>query len=329
MTRTQRPLTRLVLAGVGLPALVTGIGLFLLERWRGELPDPVASHWSDGGRPDGFSSLTELLLVVGGFGLAGIVAGALVARFVHDPTAARVGVGATSGTVAFVVATAVLLTEPQRGLADAESADLRPSALLLAALVGALAALGAVLLVPRWRRESPTVGRAGTDLVLADGERAAWSRRVRSTPLLWGLGGATVVTGAVSVLAGIWWLLLGAVVLALLAALFCSVRVTVDVRGVRVRGALGWPRSSWALERIATARVVEVRALRDFGGWGYRIAVRGPLQGVRGYVLASGDGLLLEDRAGDRIVVVVDDAATAAGLVEALRERCGRVAGRD
>jgi hypothetical protein len=57
--------------------------------------------------------------------------------------------------------------------------------------------------------------------------------------------------------------------------------------------------------------------MRDFGGWGWRVG-RGGRVGV---VTRKGEGLLVERTGGRSIVVTVDGAAGAAGLLNALADR--------
>ena len=47
------------------------------------------------------------------------------------------------------------------------------------------------------------------------------------------------------------------------------------------------------MDEIDHAEVVEVNALRDYGGYGYRVGVTGPRKGTKGFVLRSGSALLL------------------------------------
>ena len=94
-----------------------------------------------------------------------------------------------------------------------------------------------------------------------------------------------------------------------------SVTVTVNRNGLVAKGLLGWPQQRVAMSDIVRVEAVTVSALRDFGGYGYRLAVRGNLKGAQGFVLRSGSALLLTRVGGRRAIVVVDDAQTAAGLI--------------
>ncbi|WTW92220.1 hypothetical protein OG216_02020 [Streptomycetaceae bacterium NBC_01309] len=56
------------------------------------------------------------------------------------------------------------------------------------------------------------------------------------------------------------------------------------------------------------------RALRDFGGWGYRMR-----PGRSGVILRSGEVLSLDPATGGTFVVTVADARTAASVLALLR----------
>ena len=66
-----------------------------------------------------------------------------------------------------------------------------------------------------------------------------------------------------------------ALILVLIGAVMWSVRVTVNRQGVTIRSGLGWPKITVAMDEIDHAEVVEVNALRDYGGYGYRVGVTG------------------------------------------------------
>ena len=81
------------------------------------------------------------------------------------------------------------------------------------------------------------------------------------------------------------------------------------------------------LDRVVRAEVVSVKALGDFGGWGYRVAVGGRLSGVQGFVWQSGPALLVVASDPDdptsqrREIAAIDDAEAAAGQINALIAR--------
>jgi len=131
-------------------------------------------------------------------------------------------------------------------------------------------------------------------------------------PVLVALGGAvtalrvapeTLLVGATLALAGIalWW--------------FTSITVAVGPGGLKVRfGPLGWPRVRVPIDVVEQVEVEDVEPMA-YGGWGYRV-----MPGVRAVVIRRGPGLRIRRAGGADLVVTVDDAATAAGVLAAHRE---------
>lgn len=319
----RRPTGRILLSSTAAPLAVAAAGALVLRSWHAQLPDPIATHWNLDGTADGFAGLPATIALLLGFGVLFAALGFGLARAADtDPALTRAVAATVTGTVAFVTALIVLVTGSQRGLADAAAAS-PPGASLLAAL-GIGVALGAVAAaaVPRWSRGPAAPPAADAPRIpLGADELVAWTRSVATgnvTTIV--LVAAIGIVAALSVLTRLWILLGLAVLLAVLVALTCSIRVTVDVRGVTVAGLFGWPHLHTPLGAIASASVTDVAPLKHFGGYGYRMAVLGPLRGARGFVLRGGPALVLHRRDGARTLVVVDDAATAAGLVNALVE---------
>lgn len=95
------------------------------------------------------------------------------------------------------------------------------------------------------------------------------------------------------------------------AFLLCgAIKVTVSPAGVTVASLLvPFVRRHVGLHRITKASARFTRAL-ELGGWGYRLR-----PGVRAVSLRTGDAMWLHLTNGTRFVVTVDDAATAARLV--------------
>lgn len=100
------------------------------------------------------------------------------------------------------------------------------------------------------------------------------------------------------------------VVVVLLAAF--RIRVRADASGFTVRGLLGWPRIRVPLREIAGVTLVEVNPLSHFGGWGIRMGLTGRRTGV---VLRAGEAIEVARRSGRSLVVTVDDARAAAGVL--------------
>jgi hypothetical protein len=92
--------------------------------------------------------------------------------------------------------------------------------------------------------------------------------------------------------------------------------VTAGPRGFIVRSALGWPRLSIPAVSLAKAGVVQIDPMADFGGWGIRWVIGPSRRGRWGIVTHRGPGLEVVRRDGRSIVVTVDDAGTAAAVLE-------------
>lgn len=83
--------------------------------------------------------------------------------------------------------------------------------------------------------------------------------------------------------------------------------VDISERGVRAHSTYGWPRIHIPVQDITSATVVEVRALRDWAGWGLRINTKGDT----GVVLRSGTALSINKKGGRRTVITARDSAHA------------------
>lgn len=319
-----RPIGRIITLITSVPLLCGVIAVPLLLSWRSELPDPIASHWGRAGQPDGFNSVIGSVAVTAGI-LAVLVALAVAAALVlKAPSQVRFA----TGLVAFIAVTAaglpVATAAPQRGLAEATQASIAgwpiAAVLVLAAVIG----LGSGALVPSWSVRSTTepAGVAGRPIELNESDRVSWTRSVGSPwPVALIIASSVVVTAVVAMITGLWGLLGITAMLLVLAVVMFAIRVTVDDSGVTVRSLVRWPHSHIPLDQITDARVVQVSALRDFGGYGFRVGIGGPLGTAKGWVLRSGPALLMDRADGSSDLVVVEDAATAAGLVNALRQR--------
>jgi len=288
--------------------------------WRAELPDPIASHWGADGTANGFSSLTAVVrtMLIGG-SLLVLGFGAITLWLGQSAWTRRVGAAATIWSALFVSTLTVGSLSIQRGLADARDAGGIDGVLLLAiviSLVPAIIVAAAVAGDPH-QPTAERVDRHAPRVELAAGERAHWSGVAQSTAaVLLGLAAVALVSAVVA-LTHLWVLLIVVLLLTALVAGMSSVVVRIDEDGVTIRSPLGWPRTRIPLDEVVRADVTTVRPLRDFGGWGWRVGRAGRI----GVALRAGEALLVE-RTGDRsVVVTVDNAAAAAGLVNALADR--------
>lgn len=327
----QTVLTRFLYVGAGIPVVVTAASVGLQIAWMGDVPTPVATHWGPGGA-DGFGSPWTYPALTAGVGLllpAVLVAIATrsIRRGARGPMVR--GLAASMAWLAtFIAALSAGAIAIQRGLADAaDVADLD-------AVIGASLGLGLIVgalgwfVQPAQRTRWATRERAAA-VELQPGERAVWLGTAAAGPLLTGiLVGATVVMVCLAIVFlargdAYGWLFAGlAVLFVALIATMTVFRVRVDARGVEARSPLGWPRFGVPMADVASAEVAHIDGLSEFGGWGVRAA-----PGAFGIILRNGEALSVVRESGRRFVVTVDDAATAAGLLEALRARAPREAG--
>ncbi len=135
-------------------------------------------------------------------------------------------------------------------------------------------------------------------------------------------GAAGVLLVALIPLAG-WPLLLLVVPLLVLGGVFGRYRVVIDEQVLAAR-ALGRSVLRVPLAEVAEADVVEVDPFWEFGGWGPRVDVAGRV----GLVTRKGPSVRIRRADDTEVVVTVDDAATAAGLLNTLADRSRPADGR-
>ena len=327
-TRSQR--IRILAISGFLPALIAIVGVVILLSWT-DLPDPVAVHWGPTGSPDGFSTLPAIAAV---FGVSVLVVAALVTfsvarlRASHRPSAQpRLLVGMSVWFAVLLTGVLVGSIALQRGLADATAA---PSVLpVLGAALVAATALGFVagLLTPRpLALDTPPTEEPS--LTLAPEERAVFTRSItpsRVAIVSYAIATALVISAAVLVaVAGqpVLFVVIGIVSLVLVVS-FASLnwRLRIARTGVLLRATGGFPRFSVPIDEIAAASVVDVQPMGEFGGWGIRFGKGGRT----GVILRSGESLEITRHTGRSLVVTVDDAVTAAGLINGLVQQRARV----
>lgn len=314
--------------GILLPSILTIAAVVIQLAVLPQVPDPVAVHWGASGEPDGYAApwtvplLTGALgggmtLVLAAFALIGAREGEWgpTMRFLGALTPAVVG-----GLVVIITWTFV---------AQVGSSSWSDAGGVVEPLVWG-GATGIVLGVVGWVSQPSvvvsggSVGEAAPLRALGPGERAVWVRTASLAP-----AGMIVLVGAAVILftlagfdfavAGGAWPILAAVAVVLTLVILATVlfRVRVDEGGLRVSAPLGLPRFHIPLDEIDEVKVVSVNPMADFGGWGLRKA----LDGRTGVVLRRGEALEVHRAAASTFVVTVDDAATAAGLLQVLRDR--------
>ena len=325
-TRTatsRRPRLPLTVVGILLPALVALAAIIV------GLPfvptHDIVVHWGASG-PDGYAPAWTFVIGMGAMGLIGPLAFGipLLATRGEQPSVLQKFLAAVSLAVSALLAAIgvwVILGQQQPGVVPEVWTGLLPA-------LGAAAVLGTL----GWLLSPPAVavkssGTAAKPLPLSPGERAVWIGRTHlATPGIFVIVFVIVITAVVAVIAtavtdGLLGALVCVPVLLLILLLTTSFwTVLADDSGLTVRSAAGWPRFHTPAAQIAEAGTTDVRVLGEFGGWGIRFG-RGRRLGI---VMRAGEALEVQNRDGSALVVTVDDAGTAAGLLSAVAERAAR-----
>lgn len=305
---------------LGIPVAVFAAAVAWIVALSPALPDPIAVHWNIRGEADGFAPLGDYVAVMAipvvavavlAWALAFFVGGSGVTRRIAAGTSVWVAVALSGMTVG-----SVMMQTPD-GIADATGIG----TVMVWAFGGALLlAVPAALLMPA-DPPLPTTAAVPADasrLNLGDQETAVWSRTVRAASSRWLIVIGLVVVAMLLVVFRDYALPILFLALALLVlTALTEWRVTVDDTGLRVRSLLPIFRVTVPLDEVESAETTTVSPMRDFGGWGVRVN----LSGTVGVVVRTGIALRVH-RTGDRtLVVTVDDAATAARLLNTLADR--------
>jgi hypothetical protein len=319
---------RFAVVGVVIPAIVTVLGVVIQVLALPHVPDPVAVHWGFSGGPDGsgpaWSYLVLTLLFGAGFplwlalsALPRVRAGSRgwSFRFLGAFSLGFAVFGAVSWTWALLM---------QMGLDSWQDAPSVVPSLIVGAVLGIAAGLIGYAVQPKSVTVFEELPVAHLDV--ASGERVMWvgvAKAGKGSVIAVSIGVAALVVGAIVCWAAqeyaVMWLLVGlAVLIGALGLTMLEADVRVDATGVEVRGPAGWPKSRIALADIGGAQAIRAEALGSFGGWGWR-----RVPGALGVILRNGEALKVDRKQGHSLVVTVDDAGTAAALVNALAARQG------
>ncbi|MFO7300170.1 MAG: DUF1648 domain-containing protein [Actinomycetes bacterium] len=314
-----------VLLGIVAPLVIAGAGMGLVYSWWDELPDVIATHWTND-RPDGFSSKSTVPWLL--FGVAGVLPVLIGSGVIYvlrtgrrDP-AYRFQTALMPGLSAFLTILIVGSIHAQRGLADAAGAG--PIGRWVGAGFLAMAVVTLLGWVVQPKQERGYVGEEAEPLPLEPGETAVWTGEVRAAPLVIWVGAIGIIISAAAstrilvdgmfvpglAVAGT------ALVLGLVTFGYSRARVIVDGRGLTVRPVMGWPVYRVPLEDVARVESGDVSAIAQFGGFGFRW-----IPGAFGIILRAGDAISVIRRDGRRFVVTVSDAATGAALLRTYMER--------
>lgn len=288
------------------------------------LPEPIAVHWGPDLQPNGSraqrAALTPPAVIIAGALLLSLIgaSGAYVAGRAGRLALVTFGSGLAAATNATIIL---------RNLDKAVWSDADPQTpALLALQLGAPLAVAALVYAIAWRTWSavrPTAAPRGATLPLVEGARVYWTGTASNGWLL-GISGylllqALVLLAVFPQLRLLPVLIVVHVLLFAALATFSRIRVIIDGRGVTVRyGHLGLWTQHVPLERIDAANAFELDPLAH-GGWGYRGALH--LFGKASIVVRSGPAVRLDLRGGRQLVITVDDATTAARLLNSLLGR--------
>jgi hypothetical protein len=303
---------RLVLAAPALALLAVVLPTVLLA---GRLPDPLASHWTLSGEPDGTAGLAPL---TAGVVAVLLTAWALLLRQARLRRALRLTIAPwVWATAAFAAALQLMTLLANLDASSWREVELTPWAVLPTLAVAAAAGFAAHVL-ERSRPVAPaSTPRERATVGLQPGEQAVWSARVQGR---WALvAAATIAAGLVlaGLLSGQWWLTILGPLMGILTASVSEIVATADRRGLTIAyGPLGWPRQTVPLADIEAVEPVDIDPWR-VGGWGYRKVPR--RAGATAIVIRAGEGIRVRRRDGRELLVTVPESATAAGLLNDLK----------
>lgn len=324
--------TAFLRVGLLVPLLILAVACLVAASWMPDLPDPVATHWGEGGGPDGFGPAWTYLAILAGLGGGLVLVFAALGWFAHrlpaSPTAPRLQwsptarlLAATNLALAGMLSITVFASlAPQRGLVDATQAPDVSGGVILALVAMPVLGLAGWLLQPKIEASREASADDAAPLPLATGERAAWF----GTAVM-GKAGAAFLLVALVGMAGLsvallaggqsggWTTALTTVVVAVLVISTSVFRVRISEQGLRVRSLVGFPTFTVPASEVRAARVTEVNPMAEFGGWG----IRKGLDGRSGVVLRAGKALEVARTDGRVFVVTVDDAETAAAVLAA------------
>jgi hypothetical protein len=310
-------------------AVIVGVPSALWSR----LPGRVADHWSLSGTANGTAprlvsfALLGLIAVLGtGPVLLGLVsARKRISRPGYPAGSApaarrRQAAGGVLGSISIglflmaVSASSVVLVAVANlggGLRSASVSAASPVALVGGPAV--LVAFSSYVLRRYGGLGGPDDGSPRSSLGLRAGERAVWTGRARA-PWAWPAAALLVAAGAlVGIVAAQWGAAVPLLAAGVLMLGFTAVRVTVAARGVTVGyGPLGLRLTRIPRHRIASAAAVE----RTGFSFGYRGSLL--VLGSAAVAVRRGTALRLTLRDGKTFLVTVDDAATAAALLNDL-----------
>ncbi len=314
---------RILVVALIIPLLITGAALAWSFALAAQLPARIVVHWDLAGHPNGYGSPFEFPIGLASscLPLIAILGGAVILISHRGPlTPLAKLLAVTSIWVTLIISITFL-----GSLLDANAG--KDIGLLLGLGFGSATVVGtgAWFVLPRGiRGVGGSVRPPVTPVALAQGERASWIRTASlSAGLTWGIVLICVAIAAVTIVSTIltkgqyWWIAFIPLVVLLIALSNFAWTVRVDARGLTIRSVLGIPVVHVPLDQVTSADVIDVQAISQYGGWGIRLAFNGRL----GVIVRSGEALEVHRSKGLDVVVTVDDASSAAALLNGLVQR--------
>ncbi len=303
--------------GVVLPAgWIAGTLLPFALAWH-RLPEPMASHWSLGGKADAALPRLAMLAICGGLALFAAT-GAWIATRPAPGRHKSIGPACAMATFIGVLSAGLsaLTIVLNLDAPDWYGARSMPVLVLIAGIAGCSALAAFVSRRARALEPAVAVGSAVRPSIgLGATERAMWVSTAHNDWMVLfavALGGVTAALLAV----GPSWIAATIGVTAIACAAFARIRVQIDERNVRIAfGPWGFPRMRVPLARVREARAIELAPL----SWGYRGSLR--IGGRAAIIVRRGEAVELRLDGGEILSITVDDAATGAGLVNDLVAR--------
>ncbi|HEX4401249.1 MAG TPA: DUF1648 domain-containing protein [Galbitalea sp.] len=314
---------RILIVALIAPLILAGAALVWSFSLAARLPVRVVVHWDLAGHPNGYGSPFQFPIALASvcLPLIAIFGGAVVLISHRGPLTPLAKVLAvTSIWVTLIVSLTVLgsLLDKNAGT------DIGAWLGLAFAAATVVAAAAWFVLPPGVRGVGGSVRPTVTPVALADGERASWIRTASvSTGMIWAVVAVCAVISAITIFSTIatggryWWFAFVPVFVLLVVLSNFAWTVRVDDRGLRIRSVLGIPVVHVPLDQVTSADVTDVQALSQYGGWGIRLALNGRI----GVIVRSGEALEVHRRKGLDVVVTVDDASSAAALLNGLVKR--------
>lgn len=304
---------------LGVPAaMLLGAASFAYSI-KNELPKRLPVHWGNNG-PDRFGSLNELVLSGIGIGLLVVVLLAFLASRTTKEVSAQRMLIVTNNFISALLSSIVISTVfAAKGLVDASDLTLNGGWIAFGIIGGIALGAGLAFLIPKPRNSQAATlpSNYAPRTSLNASESGVWVRREVSLSSIIVGGIAVLATAFAAIETGVLALLILPVVLAALLGTMFVWDFRIDPRGLTCSSGLKIFKRHIPFDQIIEANVVDTRAIRDFGGWGWRTA----LDGATGIILKSGESLELK-LTDDRVfVLTTKDAHNAAGLLNTLIER--------